>query len=164
MKTNSRFFVLALPVAFMLTLATTSLAHAEDKSDGCGLGWQVTSKTSFLGTTTRGTTNVFIPPTFGMTSGTMGCARHSIGKKEEPAVRYVVENYQPLTMQLAEGRGEYLDGFARTMGCSSTSDFGRVMQHDFRSITDGGKADPFEMYDRVKARIKSDQLLSAQCS
>ncbi|MFM8315218.1 MAG: DUF3015 family protein [Deltaproteobacteria bacterium] len=49
-------------------------------TDSCGLGWQVTQKKSFLATTTRGTTNAFVPPTFGMTFGTIGCDKHSFAK------------------------------------------------------------------------------------
>lgn len=132
-------FVLALPLA----------AFAEDKSDGCGLGWQVTNKQSFLGTTTRGTTNGFVPPTFGMTSGTIGCAQHSFAKKDVPAAQYVVANFEPLSIQMAEGTGEYVDGLATELGCADRAAFGRQVQKNYRTLMN--KADAVQLFVRVKA-------------
>ena len=99
-----------------------------------------------------------------MTSGTLGCAQHSFAKKEEPAVRYVVANYEPLTMQLAEGSGEYVEGLATSMGCGDAAAFGRALQKNYRMILKGASDTPFELYDRVKRQIEADPALAASCS
>ncbi len=83
----------------VLATATSALAAGKAASsmmdhnagptvDSCGLGWQVTDKKTYTATTTRGTTNAFIPPTFGMTTGTIGCEKLDIGKNDKEAADY----------------------------------------------------------------------------
>lgn len=134
-------------------------------SDSCGLGWQVTQKKTFAATCTRGTTNAVIPPTFGMTSGTMGCAQHAIAKKDEPALMYVLANYEPLSLEMAQGSGEYIDGLARSLGCNARTygAFGEMTQKNFKILTNGGKATPVQLFKNVKKQVETSQALSADC-
>lgn len=111
-------------------------AFADPDSDSCGLGWQVTKKKTFSATTTRGTTNAVVPPTFGMTSGTMGCAQHSLVKNDMKPLHYADANYENLMAEIAQGQGEYLAGFATTMGCES-SEFTSALQSNFSEIVEG---------------------------
>jgi len=90
-----------------------------DVIDGCGLGWQVTDSRTFIGTTTRGTTNMTVPATFGMTSGTLGCEKIQFAKNDEKAATFVSTNFQTLKAELAEGQGEYVAGMIQSFGCSS---------------------------------------------
>jgi hypothetical protein len=148
----------------MAAVAAPSLALAESPggSDSCGLGWQVTQKKSFFGTSTRGTTNAFVPPTFGMTSGTIGCSQHSIAKRDESAAVYAMTNYEPLKMELAEGRGEYVEGFARTLGCSDqvVPAFGKTIQGKYKGLND---TTGIELFEQIKTEIRHDPVLAANC-
>lgn len=134
-----------------------------DKGDGCGLGWQVTQKRSFLATTTRGTTNSFVPPTFGMTSGTIGCEQHSFAKEDRDAAVYAFNNLEPLTVEMAQGSGEYLSAFARTLGCSDSvqAEFGRMTQDNYSVITNA--VNGAEMFHNVKAQMKKNSALVSGC-
>ena len=154
-----RILVVAFAASGLLALS----ASAEDKSNGCGLGWQVTQKTSFLATSTRYTTNVFVPPTFGMTTGTLGCARHSIAKRDIPAVDFAVTNRESLAIEMAEGRGEYLTSFARTLGCADSTHgaFGRMTQEKYESLSDGSGLD---LFFKVKQEIRRDPFLASGCN
>ncbi len=114
----------------------SAAAFAENDSDSCGLGWQVTKKKTFSATTTRGTTNSVVPPTFGMTSGTIGCAQHSLVKAEMKSLHFADANYENLMTEIAQGQGEYLTGFAATMGCSS-AEFSSALQSNFSEIVEG---------------------------
>jgi hypothetical protein len=134
----------------ILTLLLSPLAAIAGDgggSDGCGLGWQVTSKKSFLATTTRGTTNSVVPPTFGMTSGTIGCDTHSFARRDQQAVEFVASNKDPLLMDMAQGKGEYLQSLFQVMGCDISS-----------------KATPVEMYSTVRAHVKSNPELARSCT
>ncbi|MGE4232164.1 MAG: DUF3015 family protein [Bacteriovoracia bacterium] len=133
-----------------------------DTSDGCGLGWQVTDKKTWLGTTTRGTTNAFVPPTFGMTTGTIGCDRHPIAKNEKDAAVYVVNNMESLSVEMAQGQGEFLTAFAQTMGCADTAAFGRAMQSHYSDIMKDEGA--LNVFDNIKAQIRNDAALAANCN
>lgn len=94
-----------------------SSAGGRDTLDGCGLGWQVTDSRTLIGTTTRGTTNAFVPPAFGMTSGTIGCEQISFAKNEQEAATFVASNYQTLKSELAVGHGEYVSAMIESFGC-----------------------------------------------
>src|SRR4051812_42927982 len=95
----------------------TAYHHNEDvplaqqpDTDSCGLGWQVTQKKTLSAKTTRGTTNAFVPPTFGMTTGTIGCAQHPLSKRDVEGALYATTNFDELSVEMAEGQGEFLKG------------------------------------------------------
>jgi len=138
----------------------------QDKSDGCGLGWQVTDKKTLIATTTRGSTNSFVPNTFGMTTGTLGCDQHGFAKKEKDAAIFAANNYDSLKLEMAEGRGEYLEGFARTFGCSDQSmdTFSTMTQDNYLSIIGDGQSSGIQMFKNVKSHIKKNPELAANCS
>lgn len=136
----------------------------EPDTDSCGLGWQVTNKKTIAGSITRGTTNSVVPPSFGMTSGTLGCARHPWTKRETEGAVYAISNYDRLKIEMAEGHGEFLDGFARVIGCGDTQSFGRALQRNYRQLLDGGSASPVRMFMNVQQQIKGDATLAVNCS
>ena len=135
----------------------------EPDTDGCGLGWQVTDKKTIIGSLTRGSTNSIVPPSFGMTSGTLGCRKHEFSKRDEAGVTYAVSNYDSLRIQMAEGRGETLDAFARTMGCSNTAAFGRMTQSGYSRIMTSDSQTAVQMFRNVKGEINRDPALAVDC-
>lgn len=138
-------------------LVSTFSVFAQDKGDGCGLGWQVTNKRTLSATTTRGTTNGTVPPTFGMTTGTIGCERHSIVKNGMESIHYANANLDQLVIELAQGNGEYVNSFAATLGCSDASAFASTMQSNYSKIvTDSVNGSV--LLENVKAQIKSNNL------
>lgn len=146
-------------------LLVSVAAFADDQSDGCGLGWKVTSRSSLFGTTTRGTTNMTLPRTFSMTSGTSGCDRHSFAQKKQDAVMFATVNQESLMIEMAQGKGEYLEGFARAFGCSdkASAAFAQLTQTHYQTVTAGGSANGVEMAEHVYNEIQKERALSAQC-
>ena len=136
---------------------------SEPDTDSCGLGWQVTKKKTMFGTTTRATTNGFVPPTFGMTSGTIGCAQHPFAKNEQAAATYAMVNYDRLSIEMAEGHGAYLNGLARSMGCSDVQAFGKMTQSHYQELLPQGQDSAVKMFQNLKQQIKSDGALSSNC-
>jgi len=126
-------------------------------SDGCGLGWQVTQKKSLIATTTRGTTNAVVPPTFGMTSGTIGCDQHSFARRDVPAAQFVATNYDALMMDMAQGEGEALQALAHTMGCNNAAAFGEMTRREFSSLTEN--ADSLELVRRLREEAAKNVAL-----
>jgi len=122
---------------FAALFATLTPAFAADGggSDGCGLGWQVTQKKSFLATTTRATTNAIVPPTFGMTSGTIGCDQHTFAKNELPAVNMVATNQDAILLDIAAGGGENFAALAQAMGCSESASLARKAQGSYSTLS-----------------------------
>ncbi len=163
-------YVLTLVVSFLALLPTLSMAAAAKSTlgmndvgtDGCGLGWQITQKKSFLATTTRGTTNAFLPPSFGMSFGTMGCDKHNFAKNEEAGITFALANQENLSIELAKGEGEYVAGFAQALGCSDVVTLGRRIQSKYSEIIRENDS-AVQMYKNVKTQIAQDPELSASC-
>lgn len=109
----------------LAVVATAGVAHAQKSMtgrptiDGCGLGWEVTDSRTMIGTTTRGTTNMTVPPAFGMTTGTLGCEQIAFAANEKEAATFVASNYQTLKSELAVGQGEYVTAMIESFGCSA---------------------------------------------
>lgn len=136
-----------------MMLGASAQASSGGGSDGCGLGWQITSKKTMVATTTRATTNAVVPPTFGMTTGTIGCDQHPIAMRDVPAVQFVATNYDALLLDMAQGEGEMLSAFARTLGCRNPAVFGEMTRKEFSSLTEG--ADSLELVRRVQGKAKA---------
>lgn len=137
-----------------LVMVVSAGAYAADKLDGCGLGWQVTDKKSYTGTTTRSTTNAFVPPTFGMTTGTMGCDKLDIASNDREAADYVATNFEVLKSELAVGQGEYVTALATAMGCqSSASAVGQKLQQNYKQVVAPAQS-ALELYNNIKTNVQ----------
>lgn len=147
-----------LIIVFLTLFSGVAPVYAADGggSDGCGLGWQVTQKKSFLATTTRGTTNAIVPPTFGMSSGTIGCDQHTFAKNELPAVNMLATIPDAILIDIAAGGGENLSALALAMGCSDVTSFSRQAQGSYASLEN---ASPAQLYRSVKS-----MALASGCS
>ncbi len=161
--TNKNTIFGSLILGAVILFAYTQSSQAADSSSGCGLGWQVTQKQSLLSSAVRTTTNTFLPNTFSMTSGTSGCQKHSIVKNDEEAVIYAVNNQHSLMMEMAEGKGEFLNAFAQTLGCDASrySDFAKFTQSHFSDIANS--ADGIELYRQIRTQMESNPALKGQC-
>ncbi|MBN22066.1 MAG: hypothetical protein CL678_12365 [Bdellovibrionaceae bacterium] len=149
-------------VAFIMTVPAFAKDGGDIQgggSDGCGLGWQVTQKKSLFATATRGTTNSFVPPTFGMTTGTIGCDKHKITKNEQKeAAVYAETNFEMLSDELATGNGEYLVSFAETLGCADAASFGAMTKANYNAIMPSYQTSAAEMLQNVRTQIQSSDL------
>lgn len=122
-------------VLLVASLIYSGSLFAQDRLDGCGLGWEVTDQKTYTATTTRGTTNAFVPPTFGMTTGTMGCDKLDVGQKDKEAADFVATNFDALKTDLARGEGEYVEAMAAAFGCQSNSkNLGVVIQKNYDRV------------------------------
>lgn len=132
----------------VLPLFVSFAANAADSLDGCGLGWQINNGKTYSATTTRATTNAFVPPTFGMTTGTIGCDKLDIGMNEQESLNYVATNFESLKTELAMGEGEYVDGLANTMSCSA--DLGSKVQGNYENVVAPAQ-NPLELYRNIRS-------------
>ena len=137
--------------------------HAEDmepdKSDGCGIGWNIYDKKTILGTSIRATTNNVLPfQASGMTSGTSNCAKHDIVKKDKAPMYFTEANMESLLAEMAEGQGEYLNEYASVLGCQNTEEFTQMTQQNFNSIVPSEETNAVEVYRNVREQIKVNAL------
>lgn len=147
-----------------LISGAAAFAGSPGGSDYCGLGWEITNKKSFLATTTRSTTNAFVPPTFGMTTGTIGCDKHSLAMRDVPAAQFASSHYDALLFSMAQGQGEELQALAKTMGCSDAAipAFGEMTRASFSDLTKGENS--LELIRKLREEMQKNSALSQACS
>lgn len=151
----------------VLALGLSSAVFADDSSNGCGLGWQVTKRKSLVSSSVRGTTNnLFYNQSLGMTSGTSGCDKHSIVKNERAVEHFVEANYNNLMIDMAKGEGEYVQALAYVMGCDANSveHFSNVTQKNYGAIFTSDSVGPQQLIQNVKSHVSHDSKLAASCS
>ncbi|MBF0359450.1 MAG: DUF3015 family protein [Oligoflexia bacterium] len=167
MKIFINTIFLTIFLLFSLILSTSIWAGG-DTSTGCGVGWYVTKSMTTIGATTRASTNGTFSNTLAMTSGTSGCARHSIVMNEKMGLHFIAANYQNILQDLSQGNGEYLLGLSRTMGCSDnvSNIFSTEARSHFSEIFPivNGQENPERSLQSLKKVIKNNQILVSNCN
>lgn len=143
-----------LAIIFALSIQSP-VAKADDQSSGCGLGWMLFKKNSLVSSSLRATTNAFAFNTIAMTSGTSGCAKHDIVMKEKEALYFAEANYQKIINEMAEGKGEHLQAFAKVLGCnaSAAAMAGKTFQNKYEAIFTSDQVQPSQLLNNVANAI-----------
>lgn len=146
----------------LASIASPLVGLAGDQSNGCGVGWMFFKKNSLISSYSRMLTGLTFPNTFSMTSGTSGCAAHSIVKNDREPIYFAESNLPLLITDAARGSGEFLTSFAQTFGCEKAAnvEFSRSLKMNMSNISTES-ADQF--VDFVNDTIRSNATLSAQC-
>lgn len=153
-------------ILLVLLVFAASLNSFADSSVGCGLGNYVMKDNSIVSATFRMTTNsTFSNQLFGITSGTSGCAQHSIVKAKMAPVYYAEANIDHLKVEMALGEGEYLSAFADTLGCDAATKnaFIQETQSNYENIFDNENVTAHKMLDNVKHVINQNQSIRGKC-
>lgn len=119
---------------FVVLLALSMNAFAQDKSSGCGIGWQVTKSMTTTASYVRTLTNATFSNSVAMTSGTSGCARHDLVLKEKEKIYFVESNLIPLKREVALGRGERMSALASIWGCKNNQSMTNTLRKNYREI------------------------------
>lgn len=155
-----------LMLIIVLVMGFSGMAFADDASSGCGLGWQVTKRNSLLSSAIRNYTNLLASNTSGMTSGTSGCAKHSIVENEKAAIHFAEANYDQLIMDMAKGNGVYLSAFAQTLGCGSTGmgEFMKISKEQSQKVLASPDVSAVGLVRDIQNEIQTNSVLSSVCS
>lgn len=169
MNLHVRFFQsISTKTVFVLGLTLLSFqgAKAEDKGLGCGLGSMIAPKKSWMSATTQSVIDYTANPSFSVTSGTSGCAKHSIVKKDREAVYFAEANYAKLEIEIPRGQGEYLANFTKVLGCqpSSQAAVAQSMKNHYQQLFPADQSSADQMLRNVQTLIKSEPQLKTACS
>jgi hypothetical protein len=146
---------------FVLSNANAADTKNKTGTDGCGLGWQVTEKKTLSATTTRGTTNSVLPPTYSMTSGTSGCDSHGFISKVKQSQHFAEVNFEAIVADISIGEGEYLATYLQTLGCENSNTVKSAFRNNFEQIVTTKNAS--ELQTQVNSIIKSNKQLNSSC-
>lgn len=135
--------------------------YAGDSSSGCGLGWEVVSKNSLISSYTRTLINATTSSTIAMTLGTSGCAKHSIVKNDKKDIHYAESNFHELMLEMSQGEGEHLKGFALAMGCvdAEVATFAKAAQSNYGQIFKAN-AQPADLVQNTRSTMQSAKVCS----
>ncbi|MBI4425560.1 MAG: DUF3015 family protein [Elusimicrobia bacterium] len=150
-----------------LGVASTARAGVHNMS-GCGLGSMVFKDNSkgeqILAATTNG---LFGNQTFGISSETLGCTKDGMVRSEKRREVYAEVNLQKLSQEMAQGRGQYLDGFAALSGCrgqAARESFARFAQSRYERLFASEETDAAALLRNVDRELASDAALTKACS
>lgn len=144
---------------FVILLALSMNAFSQDKSSGCGIGWQVTKSMTTTASYVRALTNGTFSNSIAMTSGTSGCARHDLVLKEKEKIYFVESNLIPLKREVALGGGERMSALANIWGCANNESMTKTLRKNYREIFH--KTSPSTVVEKLNHLMESK---SSGCS
>lgn len=139
----------------LLTIATitalTATTTFANSNTGCGLGSQViknqdSTLMQIFAATTNGTSG---NQTFGITSGTSGCAKPAKFVSNDKANEFVANNMDVLALDISNGQGEALTTLATLLNVSNTEEFNTVLQANFDKIYTSEKVSSADVIDNI---------------
>lgn len=144
---------------------TAANLWAADGSSGCGPAWYVFKDNSLVSSSLRTITNGFLAPTvtFGMTTGTSNCTKHSIVLIEQQKNHYVAVNNDQLQSDIAQGHGVYVDQFTALFGCGASETAAAVLQRNYRTLYAQPEG-PQAVVNRAQLIISRSEELAGQCA
>ena len=154
-------------LAIAATLLSGTAAMAAETGAGCGLGKMIfEGKKGVLFQSLAWTTNGTLGnQTFGITSGTSGCDADAVILREKEQEVFVAANFDRLSQDMAQGRGELVDAMASLMGCSSSvhADFAHLGQERYGEIFTG-QGDTQLVLTNLKREMAAHPVLASSCS
>ncbi len=144
-----RVAVMAVVVSFMIGGSAFAAGYG---AAGCGLGGMVIGdQPGMIQLVATFLNGICANQTFGITSGTLGCASPGKMAKNDQLNEFVAANMDNLAKDIAAGRGETLDAFAELMKVpvSERTAFNKKLQANFSKIFTSDKVVLADVVDNV---------------
>ena len=159
--------VLMLSVAVLFGMqAGLAMATNPDTGPGCGLGkilWaDNTHQKNIAPQVLMATTNGTGMNTFAISSGTSGCTNDGKIMAAHKATVFVAANFENLSQDMAQGRGEHLASLASLMGVPANhqSEFFTMTQDQYTFLLREGAASPIAMVNAINNAIAAHPVLA----
>lgn len=147
-----------------LLAAVATSAYADSNNVGCGWGSMVFDGKSdkpsqVLAATTNGTLG---NQTFGITSGTAGCAKSATVKSYAAVSTFMTANVDKIAHDMSVGKGESLNTLASLMGMSNGDKavFSQVLKANFAVIFPNTNTTSEQALQSISAVMAKDARLS----
>ena len=153
-----------LIIAAILTLSPIGIAMAAPNNTGCGVGSIIFKGQSgvapqVLAVTTNGTLG---NQTFGISSGTLGCATDGVVDTPAMVSMFINTNLDKLAHDMAVGNGETLESLASLIGVDSAhkAAFFAATKDHFAEIIPSEHASAQDVIDGLNHVLASDGALA----
>jgi len=164
---TKKLILIQVVVAFAVFSAAAALAANPDSGPGCGLGklaWSDFKHQKNIGpqvfmATTNGT---FGSQTFGISSGTSGCTNDGSVWAEHKVTMFAEINFENLSQEMAQGRGEHLASLGTLMGVPAErqDDFFALTQQQYTTLIQSGETSPVAMIKALSAAMAGHPALA----
>ena len=165
-----KLFVVVGAVA-MVGQAGLAMAANPDTGPGCGLGklaWadyknQKNIAPQVMMATTNGT---FGSGTFGISSGTSGCTNDGQVMAEQKTNVFANLNFDNLSQEMAQGRGEHLASLATLMGIPAEQHaaFFALTQERYTTMVEAGEASSVALVKALNDAVGKSPVLAQAVS
>ena len=138
----------------LIAAATAMLTTASFAGNvGCGLGNQIIKNQDsvamqIFAVTTNGTSG---NQTFGITSGTSGCAKPAKFVSNDKANEFVAGNMDALALDISNGQGEALSTLATLLNVSNPETFASVLKTNFDKVYTSSDVTSADVIDNIVA-------------
>ena len=138
----------------LVAAATAMLTTASFAGNvGCGLGNQIIKNQDsvamqIFAVTTNGTSG---NQTFGITSGTSGCAKPAKFVSNDKANEFVAGNMDALALDISNGQGEALSTLATLLNVSNPETFASVLKTNFDKVYTSSDVTSADVIDNIVA-------------
>ncbi|MCW5796926.1 MAG: DUF3015 domain-containing protein [Nitrospira sp.] len=165
-----RQFIVALGVVAVASQAGLAMAANPDTGPGCGLGklaWadfknQKNIAPQVLMVTTNGTGM----NTFAISSGTSGCTNDGQVWASERANVFAAMNFENLSQEMAQGKGEHLASLATLMGVPSEQHaaFFALTQERYTALVQDGETSSVALVKTLNDAVSKSPVLAQAVS
>jgi hypothetical protein len=159
--------VIMLSVAALFGMqAGLAMAVNPDTGPGCGLGklaWaDYKHQKNIAPQVMMATTNGTGMNTFAISSGTSGCTHDGQVMAEHKVNVFVAVNFDNLSQEIAQGRGEHLASLATLMDMPANhqSEFFAMTQKQYTALVEAGENSPITMVKAINDAIASHPVLA----
>ena len=153
-------------ICVVISVGGVQAAANPDNGPGCGLGklaWmdyggQKQIAPQVMMATTNGT---FGSQTFGISSGTSGCANDGVIMKNKH-VSMAATSFDGLSQEMAQGRGEHLASLATLLGVPQEDHqaFFALVQENYTTLMDSDQTTPLAMLQALQAAMAENPVLA----
>ncbi len=162
-----RLIVVQVAIAFVCFQAGMVFAANPDTGPGCGLGklaWsdyknQKNIAPQVMMATTNGT---FGSNTFGISTGTSGCTNDGTIMASEKVNIFATINFENLSQDMAQGRGEHLTSLATLLGVppEHQAEFFALTQDKYTMLIRLGETTPVAMLTALHDAMAAHPVLA----
>jgi hypothetical protein len=162
---SKKALMLSVAVLFGMQ-AGLAMATNPDTGPGCGLGkilWADNAhQKNIAPQVMMVTTNGIGSNTFAISSGTSGCTNDGKIMAEHKATVFTAANFENLSQEMAQGRGEHLASLATLMSVPAhhQDEFFAMTQNQYTALIRDGEASPVAMVKAINDAIASHPVLA----
>lgn len=147
--------------------ALLALALPTHAGQRCGVGTMIFGKNSSMCSNySEESFDALSMDSFSITTGTSGCSNSGIAGLKQEELLYANSNFEELMLEMSEGKGEVLKGFAAVLGCrgGAVPGFEQMTRARYGEIYRAVDTSPAQMLHNVKTQISADPELARGCA